>query len=1157
MNAEIISVGTELLLGDIVNSNSQFLARELAAYGVDTLYQSTVGDNRERLKQAVELALSRCDMVILTGGLGPTEDDLTRETVAECMGLPLVLHEESDRRIRAYFERTGKEYTENNQKQALLPEGCIVFPNDHGTAPGCAIEQNEHRVVMLPGPPRELIPMFFEHVASYLTNCSGGTIHSHVVGVFGIPEAAVDERLQDLMGGSNPTVAPYAKDGEVVLRITAKADTVEQANELCDPVIETIRERLGNAVYGVDAGGLAKRVVTLLTEQEMKIATAESCTAGLLSGRLTEVPGVSAVFECGIAAYSKEIKHQMLGVPETILEQCGAVSPETAGSMAIGARRAGGADIGIGITGVAGPDTSEGKAVGTVYVALADEKRVWVKKVFAGHGDEDREYIRNMATLYALDMARRYLEALPGVMAGGQSLEQMQQEVEEITKEQTAVTKKHRRHKLLLRWLSALTALLLLTAIWAYANVYVPYYNQKNYDELYEMYTQAQVETDGWYPNGILTQFMTLYRNNDDVCGWVRIDGTRINYPVVVEPSLGYYEQHDFYKNASSYGVPYLPLGTEVEQTSVKRTLTIYGNNVGNNQMFSQLEEYTELSFLREHSTIEMNTIYQEGEYKIFAVLLADDTDEEEYDYARTVFEDEDEFAYHVAQLRLRSLFDTPVDIVEGDSLLLLTTPIDYGYDGARVVIAARRVRTGESKENDLSKARVNRVPKMPKGWMEANGDEVNTTATTTVETTETTTEATTTEQTTTTTEKTSTTTKKTTTSTTKKTTTTIYTEGNELIGETTAAQTTIIPTTQVVTKPPSSGETPAPVAPSEGTVQGTISEYDFLSYVAVKSNGAFSSFAADADGILRPKTKEQLQLLVAGIVKGELGGASTMVNSTEAQKAQAVASYSYLLHYNTHSGAYPYAVPAINLSNKWDKKIYDAVGDVVGVKMVNTSKKTIPSMTLQTVYSASTGGYSASSNRVWVGALDYAKSVPSKYDDAISNAKYGGRNYVATVTLTRDELYQKVKNWFASNFPKDKYPNYSMPESQFTTASGQVPLRALSYDGDGSAGTGDAWNYVFHTNFYYVDGKGNQKALTGYNMRNILGLRSHAFRTTYDEATQTVTITTQGWGHGVGLSQMGAVGYANEAGWSYIQILRHYYSVTDTSAHQIVMPLW
>lgn len=1174
MNAEIISVGTELLLGDIVNSNSQFLARELTVYGVDTLYQSTVGDNRERLQQAIELALTRCDLVILTGGLGPTEDDLTRETVAQQLGLPLVLHEESERRIRAYFERTGKVYTDNNQKQAQLPEGCSVFSNDHGTAPGCAIEQDGHHVILLPGPPREMIPMFFEHVAPYLAHCSGGTIHSHTVGVFGIPEAAVDERLHDLMEGTNPTVAPYAKDGEVVLRITAKADTVEQANALCDPIIADIRERLGNAVYGVDAGGLAKRVVSLLAEKEMKIATAESCTAGLLSGRLTEVPGVSSVFECGVAAYSKEIKHQVLGVPESVLAECGAVSPETAGAMAVGARRVGGADIGIGITGVAGPDPSEGKAVGTVYVALADEKRVWVKKVFAGHGNEDREYIRNMATLYALDMSRRYLEALPGVMAGGQSLEQMKQDVLELTKEQNATQKRRRRRSALLRWTSALAILLLALTLWAYVYAYIPYRNQKSYDALYEMYTQGEAETEGWYPNGILTQFMTLYRNNDDVRGWVSVDGTRINYPVVLEPSLGYYEQHDFHKNASPYGVPYLQTGTRVEQVGVKRSLIIYGNNPGNRQMFSQLADYTELSFLKTHPLIEMNTIYREGEYKIFAVALVDDTDKDEFDYGRTVFENEEDFLYHVAQLRIRSLFDTPVDIVEGDSLLLLTAPIDYGYDGARVVVAARRTRVDEDKENNLSKARVNRSAKMPKGWIEVNGEETTAPSTdTTVETTTTETEETPTEQATTTTVATTTTDKKTTTSkatttTTKGTTTTTTTTtatttttttadiGDELIGETTAEKPTVVPTTQAVTKPSTDSAPVAPIVPSTGTVKGTVSEYDFLSYVAVKNTGAFSGFAADDDGVLRPKTKEQLQLLIAGIVKAELGSARTMVTSTEAQKAQAVASYSYLLYYNTHSGIYSSSVESINLSNKWDKMIYDAVGDVVGVKLINTTKTSIPSMVLLTQYFASTGGYTASSNRVWTGVLAHEKSVVSLYDDATTSAKYGGKYFNETVTISRDELYAKVKKWFQNNV-QNRYPGYTMPEEQFTTAADQVPLRALSYDGDGSVGSGDAWNYVFHTNFYYVDNEGNQKPLTGYNMRNVLGLRSHAFRTSYDEATQTVTIKTQGWGHGVGLSQMGAVGYANEAGWSYVQILRHYYSVTDTSAHQVVLPVW
>lgn len=1151
MNAEIISVGTELLLGDILNSNSQFLARELAAYGIDTLYQSTVGDNYERLKQAIELALSRCDLVLLTGGLGPTEDDLTRETAAECLGLPLVLHEESDRRIRAYFEKTGKEYTENNQKQALLPEGCIVFPNDHGTAPGCAVEKDGKHVILLPGPPKEMVPMFVEQVTTYLTSQSGGTIHSHTIGVFGIPEAAVDERLQDLMAGSNPTVAPYAKSGEVVLRITAKADSLEQANALCDPVIEQIRERLGNAVYGVDCGGLASRVVTLLSEQGKQIATAESCTAGLLSGRLTEVPGASAVFECGIAAYSKEIKHQVLGVPAAILEEQGAVSPETAGAMAVGARRVGNADIGIGITGVAGPDASEGKAVGTVYVALADSKRVWVKKIFAGHGDEDREAIRNMATLYALDMARRYLEAQPGVMAGGQSLEQMQQDAAVITEQKQTESKRKRRRTALLRWVAVLSVVAVLLGLLSYLHLYRPWYNEQLFDELREMRAAEKAESEGKFPGGIMQKFMTLYLVNNDVRGWVSIDGTGIDYPVMNGP---FYQTHGYRKSNSVYGVPYFAEGTSISLDHTDRSITVFGNNTENGKMFSHLASYTEISFLKTHPLIELDTLYHENVYKIFSVFLVDDTDKEEFNWSQSQFQDEDDFLYHVGQMRVRSLFDTPVDLIEGDSIVLLTTPIEYGFEGARVVVAARRVRTGEDTENDLSKARVNRTAKMPKGWTDKNG--TTTMATTTTTTVPTTTESTTIEPSQSgSTQSQSTTTTTTTTTKPKKPSTTVTKD--EPIGEVTTPATTAKPTTQLVTKPQKPEPTPS-VPVVEGTVQGTLSEYDFMAYCAVKNTGAFSGFAADSDGVLRPKTKEQLQLLIAGIVKSELGSARTMVNSTEAQKAQAVASYTYVLYYNIAYGV-PYSarVSAINLNNKYDKMIYNAIGDVVGVKLLNTNQTKISkNMLLQTVYCASTGGYTASSNRVWTGALPYAKSVVSKYDDPITQKKYGGSYSEATVTITRDALYEKVRQWFKTTI-QSKNPSFTLPEEQFSTSGGQVPLRALSYDGDGSAGSGDLWNYVYQTNFYYIGKNGKKVAITGYNMRTILGLRSHAFRTTYDEATQTITVKTQGWGHGVGLSQMGAVGYANEEGWSYVQILRHYYSVTNSSNHQIVMPVW
>ncbi len=1150
MNAEIISVGTELLLGDILNSNSQFLSRELAAYGIDILYQSTVGDNKERLQQTLKTALSRCDMVILTGGLGPTEDDVTREVAAEVLGLPLELHEESLGRIQEYFASTGKEYTENNRKQALLPQGCTVLPNDRGTAPGCVVQKDGKHVILLPGPPYELTLMFTEYVAPYLSQCSGGTIYSHIIGVFGIAESAIGERLQDLMANSNPTVAPYAKEGEVIVRVTAKAATKDEADAMCEPIIAEICDRLGNAVYGVDAGNLSKRVVTLLSENNMKIATAESCTAGILSGKLTEVSGASRVFECGVAAYSKEIKHQVLGVDEIILEEKGAVSPETAGAMANGARLVGKADIGIGITGVAGPETSEGKAVGTVYVALADEKRVWVKKILAGHNDEDREHIRHIATSYALDMTRRYLEALPGVMAGGQLWEQLPP----VERTVVPTVSKAKRRARFWQWLSAILVLLIAAVFFAYTQLYVPYRNEQRFNELLAIYTDSQPTENPSvdYPAGILTQFMSLYQGNDDIRGWLTVAGTRINYPVMEEPSFDYYQSHDFYGKSSSYGVPYVAGGVRFEAGLTPQTVTVFGNNLGDGQMFSALENYTQMNFLREHATLNMSTLYQENHYKIFAVMLVDDTDKEEFDYDNATFEDEEDFLYHITQIRMRSLFDTPVDVMEGDRLLLLTTTIDYGYEGARVVVAARKVRTGESRENDLSKARVNRSVHMPKGWLaqqDATTTESTTTTgeamTTTTETTTATTESTTTTTTaeTTTSSKPTVTTTTTTTTTTKKPTTTT-TE--------TTTQVTTVPTTTTTATP----VTPPPAGAEQGTVAGTIAEQDFLSLVAVKNTGIKDEVLADCtdeNGIIRPKTKEQLQRLLTHIVKVELGSASAMVNSTEAQKAQAVASYTYILRYCAGGGVYPYTFKTLNLSNKTDKKIYDAVGEVVGVKLLDLSKGSLSQMFCYTPYSAASGGYTSSCHRVWTANLPYVQSVVSKYDDALTYAKYRGPgNFVNTVTLTRDALYEKVRAWV-----KAQNPNATMPEEQFTTDNAVLPLRALSYDGDGSAGEGDAWNAVYHTNFYYLDANGNKKVITGHQMRTILGLRSHAFRTSYDAATQTVTITTQGYGHGVGLSQMGAVGYANEEGWTYVQILRHYYSVTDKSDHQVVLPKW
>lgn len=406
LSAEILCIGTEILIGDIVNTNAAYIAKELANLGVSVYHQSVVGDNPVRLKEALDLGFSRADIIITTGGLGPTYDDLSKETIAEWFGRKLTLHEPSLQAIERYFTKSGRVMTDNNKKQAFMPEGCIVFDNPNGTAPGCAIEGEGKTAIMLPGPPREMKPMFDNHVAPYLAKRSGWTFRSHNLHFYGIGESALEDRLRDMMEkGSNPTIAPYAKTGEVMLRVTARAENAEEAEKLLSPAVDAIRNEVGEYLYGIDVGDLQTAAVQMLLKQKLTVATAESCTGGYISKRLTDVSGCSSVFQYGFVTYSNEAKEKLLGVPHDVLEKYSAVSAETAAEMAKGARRASGADIGIAATGNAGPGASEGKPVGEVYIAVDSD---WYSEVvplnFFRHDEDAREYIRWLASSRALHM---------------------------------------------------------------------------------------------------------------------------------------------------------------------------------------------------------------------------------------------------------------------------------------------------------------------------------------------------------------------------------------------------------------------------------------------------------------------------------------------------------------------------------------------------------------------------------------------------------------------------------------------------------------------------------------------------------------------------------------------------------------------------------
>lgn len=407
-NAEILCVGTEILIGDIVNTNAAFISEKLALMGISQYYQAAVGDNPYRLENAIRGALERCDLLIMSGGLGPTYDDLTKETAAKCMGRKLLLNEEALERMKEMFAFRGRVMTKNNEKQAYIPEGSTVFQNGAGTAPGCAIEdfENGKIVIMLPGPPFELKKMFTEQVMPYLQRFTDTCFVSKNVNIFGMGESEVESHLKELMEGSaNPSIAPYCGDGEVRLRVTASAKTPEECELMVTGAIERIKtSAVSHVIYGVDTT-LAKALVEKYSALGKTVAVAESCTGGLISKRITDVSGSSAVLGYGAVTYANEAKVKLLSVKPETLEKHGAVSEQTASEMALGVRALSGADVGIATTGIAGPGGgSAEKPVGLVYLGVASEKGVRVIRLML-KGDRDR--VRILASSNALAEAIR------------------------------------------------------------------------------------------------------------------------------------------------------------------------------------------------------------------------------------------------------------------------------------------------------------------------------------------------------------------------------------------------------------------------------------------------------------------------------------------------------------------------------------------------------------------------------------------------------------------------------------------------------------------------------------------------------------------------------------------------------------------------------
>lgn len=407
MVVELISVGTELLLGNIVNTNAAYLAEQCANCGLSCFYQTVVGDNEERLQETVKAGLKRSDILILTGGLGPTDDDLTKEVVTKAMKKKLVEDEKAREMIQTYFDNRGMEITENNWKQAMVPEGAIVMYNNNGTAPGLIVESGEKCAILLPGPPNEMKPMFEEYVKDYLKKKNPEVIVSTTVKLCGIGESTVATMIQDMLNQqSNPTIAPYAKTGEVHLRVTAKAADEKSANKLIKPVVKQLKTRLAEYIYTTDENTtLENAIVDLLVANKLTVSTVESCTGGMIAARLINVPGVSDVFKMGHITYSNKAKKKILGVKKRTLEKHTAVSAEVAQEMVKGVEMVSKADVCVSVTGLAGPDGGTAKKpVGLVYIACSVKGNVTVQEY---HFNGNRAKIRENATASALTLMRK------------------------------------------------------------------------------------------------------------------------------------------------------------------------------------------------------------------------------------------------------------------------------------------------------------------------------------------------------------------------------------------------------------------------------------------------------------------------------------------------------------------------------------------------------------------------------------------------------------------------------------------------------------------------------------------------------------------------------------------------------------------------------
>lgn len=1214
MVAEVIAVGSAMLDETTLSANTSLLRRELAMCGLPISRQCAVGVNVQKLRGAISRALERSDIVILLGGMGVGPAEITKQTVCDGLSRKLVLHDESLRRIRAAYQRAGRQMPPAVSAMAMMPEQSVVFPGVRGITPGCAISAGRQFIIMLPEAPKEFVPMMTNGVIPYLTKFSDASATARVVNVFGLSELQVKSALEKLITRSkNPVVSVRSKRGEVQVHITARAKSKTEAAALSAPVLKEILGILGDAVYGVDQPNLPEVAVGALLTNRFTMAAGEAGTNGMLGEMLTQIEQSQKAYLFGVAANSDRIKREALNVPEKTLKKYGSVSAQTAAAMAAGAMEHARSTVGIGICGSTGGHGEDMKKSGFFYIAVCDHESVWIKELQMD-ASTDAEYQRYMACLTALNVMRQYVAALPSRLSGGTPLRAAlagkvmgmgRQDVpaprggkaaQTPTAARSAAASREKQpwykrlvgaifpHKGdsasdIVRKSILIIAVVVFTASVTYLSVF--YYqslsNKAMNETFSDMYVagmdeDAEIEIPDDYPAEYQKKFAALYDINPDIAGWIQIDGTKVNYPVVQYVDNDYYLRRDFYRNSNQHGVPWLEYRDTLKPQS--QNYVIYGHNMTDGQMFGELMSYKDINYLKEHPIITFDDVYRDNKYKIFSVFTTNTRPEHGevfYYNLYTDFEDDAEFTQFVNELNARSFYVSNVDVQPSDQLITLST-CSYEYADFRTVIVGRKLREGEKEDGSDLQYAWNSNIKRPDVYGTAAKDassvaaaasaaasqvaqegvaEPTPTPYRTPETTATPRPTRTPTPTPTETDEPTPTPTKTPTPTPTKTPTPTPTQTATPTPTPTVTAATPSPTpTATATPTPTPSPTPSPTATAtptpapSPTATATASPTPSPSPTATSTPTPSPTEEPTQEPTQEP-TPASTDAPTPTPTERVSDGSSEEGGGEEEEAVLAALSKDMQVYLNGKKVADTPVniVPQIvmnEMGTGFEKEALKAQAVACytfireqnakgltpsfnGKTPTSSVKKLCKSVLGEAVYyknklaftpfHATSAGMTISSQDVWGGKYAYLVAVESKVDEK-------AKNYEVKKTLSADDVADKVYDtldtdlWDYSDDPDDWF-------EIMTYCDGYPDCDKEAYVKKIRVGDTTMSGRVFR--------------------EQVMGLRSAAFEIDYDSDDDEFTFITYGYGHGVGMSQTGANLFAKD-GWDYIEILEHYY---------------